>query len=543
MASVVGYARLSTTDQARGLTLEQQVQRLKEAGAGEVLVDLMSGTSEARPRYRELLKRVKAGNVSKVVATRWDRLTRGATETCRLVDVFTADGAPDLVLLDDPMDLSSVGGRLQLRLLGAVAQAEVERISERAAAGKAHRKAKGLVDKAPFGMKQIAGKIEPDNDPFFSVLKDRREVSRGELVLEMIDKLEENISFVAPWRHIGEKYGIWKDRVMIQRLLINPALRGAKVGKRCKNLSIATWADVEEGAGGTPLVDPERHQQLEARIRGAQARRSSPDKRRQHVLSGKVLCNHCGRKMGRANRAGRNTPGNPVYRCLNEDCNWRKSGIRRNSISESFVFTAVFKAMHDQADALAALEEKQAKQQDQASLDQPEVQKLQAKRQKYLKLMADGDAPELQGAVTALDQQIAALMEAGMDWGKYGMPNLQRIRMEASLRLGNLEVLDKVKSGEIELGEEVVLTPPDPEQAVADWWRERARSMAGLEWTEQQIQHAIYAPEPDDLREGGNPLKPEDYTWKENPWIQLIREIVQEIQINERKVVSVKLNA
>ena len=543
MASVVGYARLSTTDQARGLTLEQQVQRLKEAGAGEVLVDLMSGTSEARPRYRELLKRVKAGDVSKVVATRWDRLTRGATETCRLVDVFTADGAPDLVLLDDPMDLSSVGGRLQLRLLGAVAQAEVERISERAAAGKAHRKAKGLVDKAPFGMKQIAGKIEPDNDPFFSVLKDRREVSRGELVLEMIDKLEENISFVAPWRHIGEKYGIWKDRVMIQRLLINPALRGAKVGKRCKNLSIATWADVEEGAGGTPLVDPERHLQLEARIRGAQARRSSPDKRRQHVLSGKVICGHCGRKMGRAMRPGRNAPGNPAYRCLNEDCNWRKPGVRRNSISEKYLFTAIFQAMHDQADALAALEEKQAKQQDQASLDQPEVQKLQTKRQKYLKLMADGDAPELQGAVTALDQQIAALMEAGMDWGKYGMPNLQRIRMEASQRLGNLEVLDKVKAGEIELGEEVVLTPPDPEQAVADWWRERARSMAGLEWTEQQIQHAIYDQEVDGLKEGGNPLKPEDYTWKENPWIQLIREIVQEIQINERKVVNVRLNA
>ncbi|WP_041434366.1 recombinase family protein [Synechococcus sp. CC9605] len=95
MASVVGYARLSTVEQARGtLTLEQQVSRLKSAGAGEVLVDLMSGTSEARPRYRELIRRVKAGTMEKVVATRWDRLTRGAAETCKLVDVFSADGAP-----------------------------------------------------------------------------------------------------------------------------------------------------------------------------------------------------------------------------------------------------------------------------------------------------------------------------------------------------------------------------------------------------------------------------------------------------------------
>ena len=542
MASVVGYARLSTADQDKGLTLDQQVARLKKAGASEVLVEVRSGTSEARPRYRELLKRVKAGSVSKVVATRWDRLTRGAAETCRLVDVFAADGAPELQLLDDDLNLSTIGGRLQLRMLGAMAQAEVERIRERSAAGKAYRKAKGLVDKAPFGMLQVSGKLQPDREPFICSLDDRLERSRADLVLEMIGVLEENLSFWAAWSHLGNVHGLWKDRVSIQRLLINPALRGAKVGKRCKNLAIATWADVEEDAGGEPLINPDRHRRLEARIRGVRARRSSPDKRKQHVLAGKVVCGHCGRKMGRFQRTGRNAPGSAAYRCLNEECAWKIPGKQRNSISESDLFATVFQAFHDQADALAALEEKQAKQQDEAAAAQPEVMKLRAKRQRYLELMADGDAPELQPAVRTLDEQIAALVEAGTNWGEIGMPKLETLRQNAALNSGSLDLLDRLQTGEVASGEEVAQTPPAPEQAVAEWWRERYGHLAQLQWSEKQIQHTVYENVPGDVREGGSPLNPSDYEWKPNPMIQLLRELVRELRVREKGVEATSLN-
>ena len=49
MASVVGYARLSTIDQDKGLTLEQQVDRLKEAGAQEWI---RLATSGGAPPHR-----------------------------------------------------------------------------------------------------------------------------------------------------------------------------------------------------------------------------------------------------------------------------------------------------------------------------------------------------------------------------------------------------------------------------------------------------------------------------------------------------------
>ena len=538
MASVVGYARLSTADQDKGLTLEQQVDRLKEAGAEVVLTDLMSGRSTERPRYKELLKRCAAGEISKVICTRWDRLTRGAAETCKLVDLFSADDAPELHLLDDPIDLSTIGGKLQLRILGAVAEAEVERTSERVGWGKAKRKAKGEIDVAPMGLKQVDGKLVVDRKPFLSLLSDKQERSKADLVLEMIDQLESSFSFQTPWRYLGEKYGLWAHRTMVQRLLLNPALRGAKVGGRCKNLAIATWADVEEGAGGEALIDPARHQRLEAIIRGQQARRSTPDKRRHHVLSGKVVCGHCGRKMGRTVV----TRGSGRYSCMNEDCSWRIAGERRNAIPEHKLFTAVFQAFADQADELAALEEKQANHADEMVAERPEVLKLQAKRQNYLQLMADGDAPELQTVINGLDQQIAALVEAGTNWGELGMPKLAKLRQDASLRVGSLDLLDKARSGEIEFGQEIRINRPAPEDAVADWWREENGHIAELKWTDEQIQDTIYHPIPGELKDGGNYLNPNDYEWDPNPRIRLIRELVQEVRVTERQIESIKLN-
>ena len=390
-----------------------------------------------------------------------------------------------------------------------------------------------------MGLKQVDGKLVVDREPYIGLVFEKRMVTKADLVLEMFDQLESSFSFQTPWRYLGEKYGLWKSRTMVQRLLLNPALRGARVSKRSKNLAIATWAVVEEGLGGEALIDPARHLKLEAIIRGQQARRSTPDKRRNHVLSGKLVCGHCGRLMGRTVV----TRGSGRYSCMNENCSWRIAGERRNAIQEHKLFTAVFQAFADQADELAALEEKQANHADELAAERPDVLKLQKKRQNYLQLIAAGDAPELQPVVNGLDQQIAALVEAGTNWSELGMPKLAKLRQDASLRVGSLDLLDKVSAGEIELGEEITLHPPSPEEAVADWWREENRHIAGLKWTDEQIQFTIYGDVPGGLKEGGSALNPEDYEWDPNPRIRLIRELVQEIKVTERHIEFIKLNA
>ncbi len=406
VGAVVGYARLSTADQAKGLTLEQQVSRLREAGATEVLIDLLSGTSTARPKYRELLRRIGEGSVSKIVATRWDRICRSASETCRMVDLLCAEGAPELLLLDDPQDLSSIGGRAQLRMLGVFAQMEAERIRERSAAGKAHRKAKGLSDVAPFGMEICGGMLRPDRRPFLCELTTQRERSRADLLLEAFTVSGREGSMHAPWRHLGDTYDLWLDRTGMRRLLLNPALRGAKVGKRDK--AKATWADVVEGAGGEPLIPPEEHQKYEAQIRGQMARRSAPDKRQRHVLAGKVLCGHCNTLMTRGT-VTRSPHGR--WFCRDPQCSWAIPRERRNSVMEPPLLEGVLTGMAEQAPAVAAAMERQAQRADESSATSPEVRALQEKRQRYLQLLADGDP--VQSVIETLDQQIAGLLAAG----------------------------------------------------------------------------------------------------------------------------------
>lgn len=525
-SSVIGYARLSTADQAKGLTLEQQVSRLKLAGAGEVLVDLMTGKTTARPRYRELLKRITAGEVSKVIATRWDRMCRSASETCRMVDLLTADGAPELQLLDDPQDLSTIGGRAQLRMLGVFAQMESERIRERAVAGKAFRKAKGMLDVAPFGlMLDSLGKLTPDNRPFISDRLDHTTRSRADLILEAFDQLEQGWSMYRPWRHLMDVHGVVLDRAGMNRLLMNPAFRGAAVAGR--NKSKGTWSTVIEGEGGAALIDPERHKRIVATVEGLRARRATPDKRRQHVLSGKVICVHCGRKMGRATKSG--TP--PRYRCENLQCSYRIPQRRQNSLTEETVLQAVFGAFADQSDALAAAEERQAMLAAEQNKLNPEIQRLQEKRQKYVGLLADGDP--VQSVIDTLDGQIAALLSA--DHSMAGMTPIRLLRENCQWGLKSLFGVEASEGDAVQLAWETYRQLQEQ-----PWPEERIKEM--YEPFEIKIEPMVMTHKDADGNVISSKTQPGHTAQVEPDLPQLIRELVREIRVDQKQISSVTLN-
>ena len=388
---------------------------------------------------------------------------------------------------------------MQLRLMGVIAQGEVERIRERSAAGKAHRTARGMVDVAPFGMQVIGGKLKPDDRPFLSELETQKEFSRADLLFEAYDSAVSTGSMHAPWRLLGDRFGFWIDRTGMRRLLLNPALRGAKVGKR--NKTAATWADVEEGAGGDPLIDPDDHLAFEAMIRGAMARRSAPDKRQKHVLAGKMICDHCGSLMGRKTVV-RSEHGR--YTCLSEDCGWLIPGKRRNAGKEKELLESVLLAMADQAVAVAAAMERQATRRDEKASTAPEVKRLQEKRHTYQVLLADGDP--VQGVIDELDRQICALMAAGpADGGGH----LLQLRESALRRAAMDEV--HLRGGIVDF--EDLRSESIVAESLAKSWHMRSS------WVAAEGEKAI----PEEL------------------WTQ-IRELVREVAVHDRKVVRVDLN-
>ena len=56
MTITIGYARVSTEEQAIGShALEQQIQRLKDAGATQVFYDVISGSKNDRKQYNQVI--------------------------------------------------------------------------------------------------------------------------------------------------------------------------------------------------------------------------------------------------------------------------------------------------------------------------------------------------------------------------------------------------------------------------------------------------------------------------------------------------------
>jgi hypothetical protein len=74
---VVGYARVSSREQAEdSQALQQQIARLKSAGATEIFQDIQSGSRDDRPALKQLINLVRKKEVDEVIITRIDRLAR-----------------------------------------------------------------------------------------------------------------------------------------------------------------------------------------------------------------------------------------------------------------------------------------------------------------------------------------------------------------------------------------------------------------------------------------------------------------------------------
>lgn len=147
-SKMYGYVRVSSTDQNE----DRQMNALAEIGISEknIFVDKQSGKSFDRPRYKEMIKRLKAGDVLYVLSI--DRLGRDYEEIQNQWRVITKEIGSDICVLDMPL-LDTRQGKdlmgtfiadLVLQILSFVAQSERENIRKRQAEGIAAAKAKGV---------------------------------------------------------------------------------------------------------------------------------------------------------------------------------------------------------------------------------------------------------------------------------------------------------------------------------------------------------------------------------------------------------------
>jgi DNA invertase Pin-like site-specific DNA recombinase len=136
---LLGYARVS-----RGEDQSTAAQRrlLREAGAGRVYEETVSGGRWDRPELGRLLDQLRPGDV--VLVWKLDRLSRSLKDLLHLLERIEAAGA-GFRSLTESIDTTTPAGRMLTQMLGSFAEYERAMVRERTAAGLAAARAEGRV--------------------------------------------------------------------------------------------------------------------------------------------------------------------------------------------------------------------------------------------------------------------------------------------------------------------------------------------------------------------------------------------------------------
>src|SRR5206468_9767355 len=138
------YARVSTLDQEP----ENQLAELRRyvAARGWTSVEHVdrgvSGAKDRRPALDRLLVDARRRRLDVLVVWRLDRLGRNLRHLITLLEELQALGIA-FVSLGEGIDATTPAGKLQMHILGAIAEFERERIRERVLAGLARARAQG----------------------------------------------------------------------------------------------------------------------------------------------------------------------------------------------------------------------------------------------------------------------------------------------------------------------------------------------------------------------------------------------------------------
>ena len=238
----------------------------------------VSALARKRPGYERMLARIRAGGIDVILVWHVDRLVRRLADLEPVLALCERSGTVIATVTGD-LDLGTDAGRLVARILGSVAQAEIERKSVRQRRAHRQRAEAGVVKllRRPFGY-TLAGKI------------DRRE---AHTLRYAVAAVLDDRSLPAVVRDLNARGRLtstgaqWKVTSLI-RVLRNPRYAG-----------IATYHGHEVGTGTwTPIIDIATHHSLIAKLDDPVRLSRFALAGRKHLMSGLLRCGACGERMG-----------------------------------------------------------------------------------------------------------------------------------------------------------------------------------------------------------------------------------------------------
>lgn len=133
---IIGYARVSTTDQ----TCSLQLDALSRAGCERVYQESVSGVAKERPELAKCLDALRAGDT--LTVWRLDRLGRSLKDLMVIISDLEERGV-GLRSLTEAIDTTTAGGKLIFHIFASLAEFERNLIKERTKAGLQAARARG----------------------------------------------------------------------------------------------------------------------------------------------------------------------------------------------------------------------------------------------------------------------------------------------------------------------------------------------------------------------------------------------------------------
>jgi site-specific DNA recombinase len=277
----LAYCRVSTEEQAaEGYSIEGQADKLRAYSALRELGDVtvvadpgISGKDMNRPGLQQVLSAVEAGHVSHVLVWRLDRLSRNLGDLILLADTLGHHGVA-LHSVQENLDLSSAAGRMFYNILGTFAQFFREQLAENVMMGNDRAVREGRwINRPKTGYKLVDGLLVPDENA---------STVRAIFRLRGQGKSYRDIEAAT-----GIKYST-VGAILRSRIYLGEVLHKGKwyPGRHEAILSEQEWEAANRGF-------------VPGRRRG------------RDLLSGRVRCGLCGRRMPVA----QNGTGRVMYRC------------------------------------------------------------------------------------------------------------------------------------------------------------------------------------------------------------------------------------
>ena len=376
--NVALYARVSSQQQAKDMTIRSQVESLRKRIEQDglrvdeefcFLDEGYSGGNLRRPALERLRDVAYCGGIDRLYVHSPDRLSRKYAYQVLLLEELRKHEVEVVFLNHDRQDQSAEGEML-LQMQGMIAEYERAKILERTRRGRRFAARQGKVSAighAPYGYRYVP-KQQGDGEARYEIVLDEARVVKELFTWVAV----EGLSLGEVVRRLAEQ-GVptatgkmhW-DRATIRGILIHPAYTGnakyprtrlfpRKTARRAKRgdpptprqekVARATLPEEQETILVPAIVSQELFDAVAEKMEDNRRRYREQKKGAVFLLSGLLVCHRCGSAYcGRRQRRAQSDSPYVYYRCIGTD-KYRHHGetiCTNKSINGAYIETAVW---------------------------------------------------------------------------------------------------------------------------------------------------------------------------------------------------------